>query len=78
MSRRRFVGEPDRIKATAEPMPGGGVNVNITCTDCGEPIDHANEYGMYCKNECGIEEDKTAYQRLMGAFGSIFRGLGLG
>jgi hypothetical protein len=59
----------DRIKQTSERLPGGGVNVNITCTVCDEPIDHANEYGMYCKNECGIDEDRSVFALLTGAFG---------
>lgn len=47
------------------------VNINITCKKCGEPIDHSNEFGMYCKNECGIDEDKKAYQKIKQMFGGL-------
>jgi hypothetical protein len=49
----RIVGEDD-----------GKGNLKIKCKICGGPITHSNEFGMYCDNECGIEDDKKAYKEL--------------
>jgi predicted nucleic acid-binding Zn ribbon protein len=45
--------------------------LNVTCKKCGQPIDHSNQFGMYCKNECGLEEDKKAYQKIKQMFGGL-------
>jgi len=39
-------------------------NVEVTCDDCGERITHSNEYGMFCDNNCGLEESKAAKQQV--------------
>ena len=50
-------------KKPTDRMPGvkdrGGGALFLACATCGQPITHTNEYGMYCDNECGIEEDKA-------------------
>ena len=33
-----------------------GVNLTANCKKCGEPIDHSNEFGVFCKNNCYLEE----------------------
>ncbi len=35
-------------------------NVEVTCDECGERITHSNEFGMFCDNDCGLEESKAA------------------
>lgn len=39
-----------------------GINLSITCQVCGEPIEHTDRYGMFCKNKCGYDEAKKAYK----------------
>ena len=34
------------------------INLSITCSKCGRPITHANEFGMFCDQECSLEEAK--------------------
>jgi len=38
----------------------GTVNVELLCDECGGPITHSNEYGMFCDKKCGLEESKKA------------------
>jgi hypothetical protein len=40
-------------------------NVEVTCDICGERITHSNEWGMFCDNECGLEESKAAKDEVM-------------
>ena len=46
----------DRIKQEFSENKDGSINVNVTCKKCGAPVDHADEYGMWCTNECDREE----------------------
>ena len=39
-------------------------NVEVTCDECGERITHSNKYGMFCANNCGLEESKAAKQAM--------------
>ena len=48
-----------RIKANLKDR-----DLSLTCKICGEPITHSNEYGMYCENKCGIEDDKKAKEKI--------------
>ena len=40
-------------------------NVEVTCDICGERITHSNEWGMFCDNECGLEDSKKAKDEVM-------------
>lgn len=45
------------------------MNIEIKCKDCGKPIVHSNEYGMFCEDWCGLEESKQAsniFDKLIG------------
>ena len=42
----------------------GSVDLKTECGVCGKPITHSNEYGDFCEDECGIEDDKKAYEGL--------------
>lgn len=51
-------------------------SITISCTICGEPLDHSNEFGMYCTNECGIDEDKKAKEKIEKIFNKFQKLLG--
>lgn len=57
-----------RIGQRFTQLPDGGEDIDVFCTICGKSITHSNDYGMYCDNECGIEEDKLAYKLLTTIF----------
>lgn len=40
-------------------------NVEVTCDDCGKRITHSNEFGMFCEDNCGLEESKAAKKMAM-------------
>jgi endogenous inhibitor of DNA gyrase (YacG/DUF329 family) len=42
-----------------------GLNIEMNCPVCGEPITHSNELGMFCDKECELEEAKAAEAVLM-------------
>lgn len=48
-----------------------GVNLTANCKKCGEPIDHSNEFGVFCKNNCYLEESKEAYKKIKKIFGGL-------
>ena len=54
------------------PAKGGGINIDIVCTECGKPLDHSDKYGMWCKNECGREESKDALALLEKMIPGVF------
>ncbi len=60
--------EKDGVKVTGTRAPNGGVDLYITCAECGEPLTVVNEYGMFCKNLCGYERSKAAATEM----GAIF------
>ena len=39
-------------------------SINISCNNCGKPIIKSNEFGMYCEDECGLEDDKKAFDEI--------------
>lgn len=63
--------EAGRIHTDETPLTGGGCDISITCAICGEPITQTNEFGMYCKNFCGMDEDKKAANQLRELFGGL-------
>lgn len=50
-----------------------GLDIEITCKICGEKIDHSNEFGTYCKNECGLEDDIKAKEKIEKLLGKFFK-----
>ena len=46
-------------------------NVDVTCDTCGKPITHSNEFGMFCKDNCGLAESKVAKKRAMDMIGDL-------
>lgn len=50
-----------------------GNNIDVTCTKCGEPITHSNEWGMFCEKECNLEESKKAFDKINKMFGGMFK-----
>jgi hypothetical protein len=58
--------------------PDGTFAMDVKCSKCGEPITEVNEFGMFCKNLCGLEESKLAaksFGELMNAFGAAIEKL---
>lgn len=48
-------------------------NVEVTC-GCGKPITHSNEHGMFCDDNCGLEESKQALKDINDILGmDIFK-----
>lgn len=46
-------------------------DVYCFCKTTGKKIDISNEFGMYCEDECNLENDKHLYHTLTEAFGGI-------
>lgn len=65
----------DRIKVKVTNLPGGKKAVDVNCTHCGLPITETNAYGMYCKEFCGLEDDKKAARLLRKLTGGFFDGV---
>lgn len=65
-----------RIKTTITKNADGSENVTVTCKMCGEPITQTNEFGMYCKNLCGMDKDKEAKKQIDGILNNILGGFG--
>ena len=57
------------MPAQFDPTTG---SVDVTCDDCGKPITHSNEFGMYCDDECGLADDKAAKAQVM----NMLKGMG--
>jgi hypothetical protein len=53
----------------------GGINVDLTCTKCGQPIIGSNKFGMHCKNDCFAKENREAAQKINQMFGGMFSGM---
>jgi hypothetical protein len=45
-------------------LPNGKENVTITC-ECGKPLVKANEDGMFCEDDCGLEQAREAKAKIM-------------
>jgi hypothetical protein len=60
----------------------GGIALDITCKDCGEPVDQISEsFGMDCKNHCGeraymSNPHREEFERNMKFLMSLFLGGG--
>ena len=61
-----------RIKQTIKENPTGGIDVTLTCRECGKPIVKTNKFGMYCEDMCGHEADKKAYEKIKKMFEGLF------
>lgn len=69
------------MRKTKKQAPDNGIDVreiapghlSITCTECSEPIDHSDEYGMWCKNECGREDSKAVSAMLTPFLKGLFQ-----
>jgi hypothetical protein len=48
------------MPATFDPKTG---SASVTCDHCGKPITHSNDLGMFCEDNCGIEECREAKQK---------------
>ena len=46
-------------------------SVDVTCDDCGKPITHSNEFGMFCEDNCGLQESKEAKKVVMSMLGQF-------
>ncbi len=53
-----------RISTTVSKNIDNTINININCKKCGKPITESNDYGMYCENYCGQDEDIKAYEKI--------------
>jgi len=52
--------------------PNGSLNISVTC-DCGSPITHATDAGMFCSNAaCDIEKVSN---NMMADINSMFDGM---
>ena len=61
------------MPAEFDPTTG---SATVTCDDCGKPITHSNEFGMYCDDECGIDADKAAkkqVEQMLGGMMAMFK-----
>jgi len=62
-----------RIKQTLTLNNDGTKNLSIVCKKCNKPINTSNQYGMYCEDLCGMEDDIKAFKKIQGMFGNIFK-----
>lgn len=49
----------------------GTYDADITCTICGRPITHSDEYGMWCDNECEREKSVKAQEEFGGMLNDL-------
>jgi ribosomal protein L37AE/L43A len=56
------------IKVKTKKNKDGTIDVTMTCKKCGEPIDRATDMGIFCKNMCGSEDSKKAYEKIKTMF----------
>lgn len=71
MAKHSQTSDDGRIKKTVTDLPNGKIAVDVNCSQCGKPITETNAYGMYCKDFCGMEDDKKAarlFRKLTGGF----------
>jgi endogenous inhibitor of DNA gyrase (YacG/DUF329 family) len=52
------------VKVKETKLKGGGVNLDITCPECGKPITVSNKYGMFCKDRCMEAQAKKEYKEI--------------
>jgi len=56
------LGNLDKIKKVAKNAKGGGIDLFLSCQECGKPIIVTNKYGMFCKDLCGLKEAKLYFR----------------
>ena len=56
------------IKVKTKKNKDGSVDVTMTCKKCGQPIDRATDMGVFCKNMCGSEDSRVAYEKIKQLF----------
>jgi len=47
--------------AFIETKPG---ELDAVCDDCGKPLTVSNEFGLFCEDQCGLEESRHAKNKL--------------
>ena len=52
-------------------------NVDVTCDECGKPITHSNEFGMFCEDNCKLEESKAAKKQFENMLPGLLKMFGL-
>ena len=53
------------------PAKGGGVNVDLLCKICGEPLIGVDSNGMHCKNRCYADFEREARDLARDLMGTI-------
>jgi len=56
------------IKIKTKKNKDGSTDITMTCKKCGQPIDCATDMGIFCKNMCGQEDSRIAYEKLKQLF----------
>lgn len=56
------------IKIKEKKNKDGTVDITMTCKKCGQPIDTATDMGLFCKNMCGVEDSRVAFERIKQMF----------
>jgi uncharacterized protein with PIN domain len=51
------------LKQSVPTKKKGRIDAKVTCAKTGKPIVITNQYGMYCEDKCGLEQDKQAEQQ---------------
>ena len=51
-------------KASSTPAAGGGIDIEVICTNSGKPITISNEYGMFCEDMCDYPDAKNLHKDL--------------
>lgn len=56
------------IKIKTKKNKDGSIDITLKCKTCGEPIDHATDMGIFCKNMCGEVESRVAFEKIKKMF----------
>jgi len=62
-----------KIKNNRISVGINGNDINVKCKSCGKPIIQSNDYGMYCEDYCGQNDDKEAYEKIKTLMNMFFK-----
>ena len=49
---------------TATERPDGRLDLTTSCPQCGKPLTRTDKWRMRCEDDCGLDEDKAAHEKL--------------
>jgi hypothetical protein len=56
------------IKIKEKRNKDGSIDITMTCKKCGQPIETVTDMGMFCKNMCGEQESRAAFEKMKKLF----------